>query len=205
MLLAGLGTAASGIFLLHPGAAAQIGSVPAPPIAVAATLTPGSPGLSEPSSGSRARARPVQLRLTSLGVNAPVVPVQVSPTGALAVPDDPAVLGWWDHGAAAGLGRGTVVLDGHVDSARLGVGVFAGLRDLRLGDLLEVTTAGGQSISYAVTARRSYPKADLPASVFDQELGERLVLITCGGRFDQADHHYSDNVVLFALPVKGTS
>ncbi len=46
-----------------------------------------------------------------------------------------------------------------------------------------------------------YPKNALPASeVFDQDTTSRLVLITCGGTFDWATRHYSDNVVVYALP-----
>jgi len=27
-----------------------------------------------------------------------------------------------------------------------------------------------------------------------------LVLLTCGGAFDEATHHYADNVVVYAVP-----
>jgi len=47
------------------------------------------------------------------------------------------------------------------------------------------------------------PKARLSAElgVFDQVVPERLVLITCGGKFDPVARHYADNLVVVAEPV----
>jgi len=133
---------------------------------------------------------------------ATVVPVTATATqGALAVPDDPSVLGWWSTGARPGSGVGSVVVDGHVDSARDGLGVFAALRALTVGQRVEVVDQAGRRWSYRVTGRRSYPKTALADSdVFDQSVSERLVLVTCGGVFDRLTRHYADNVVVYARP-----
>lgn len=131
---------------------------------------------------------------------ATVVPVTAT-QGALAVPDDPSVLGWWSTGARPGSGVGSVVVDGHVDSARDGLGVFAALRALTVGQRVEVVDQAGRRWSYLVTGRRSYPKTALATSdVFDQSVSERLVLVTCGGVFDRVTRHYADNVVVYARP-----
>lgn len=131
---------------------------------------------------------------------ATVVPVTAT-QGALAVPDDPSVLGWWSTGARPGSGVGSVVVDGHVDSARDGLGVFAALRALTVGQRVEVVDQAGRRWSYRVTGRRSYPKTALADSdVFDQSVSERLVLVTCGGVFDRVTRHYADNVVVYARP-----
>lgn len=131
---------------------------------------------------------------------ATVVPVTAT-QGALAVPDDPSVLGWWSTGARPGSRVGSVVVDGHVDSARDGLGVFAALRALTVGQRVEVVDQAGRRWSYRVTGRRSYPKTALADSdVFDQSVSERLVLVTCGGVFDRVTRHYADNVVVYARP-----
>jgi len=131
---------------------------------------------------------------------ATVVPVTAT-QGALAVPDDPSMLGWWSTGARPGAGVGSVVVDGHVDSARDGLGVFAALRALTVGQRVEVVDQAGRRWSYRVTGRRSYPKTALADSdVFDQSVSERLVLVTCGGVFDRVTRHYADNVVVYARP-----
>ena len=48
---------------------------------------------------------------------------------------------------------------------------------------------------------RSYPKTALPARLFTGATSARLVLVTCGSAFDAASHHYSDNDVVYAVPV----
>jgi hypothetical protein len=52
-----------------------------------------------------------------------------------------------------------------------------------------------------VVARRSYGKQDLPDLLFTRAGSPFLTLVTCGGVFDQSTRHYSDNVVVYAVPV----
>ncbi len=62
-------------------------------------------------------------------------------------------------------------------------------------------SAAGELRRYWVTGRRQYAKAALPADeIFSQDVQERLVLISCAGRFDEAQGGYSDNIVVFAVP-----
>lgn len=143
----------------------------------------------------------MRLKLPSLGISARIVAVSVGPGGGLAVPDDPDVLGWWRSGSRPGEGQGSVVIDGHIDSATQGLGVFARLQELGPGDPVLTESAAGELRRYSVTGRRQYAKAALPADeIFSQDVQERLVLISCGGRFDEDQGGYSDNVVVFALP-----
>ena len=130
-----------------------------------------------------------------------MLPVSVGPDGLLAVPANPRQLGWWSGSARPGLASGSVVIDGHVDSASLGLGALFRLREARPGDQIVLENAAGESTAYRVVARRSYPKTSLPvAQVFAATVGPRLVLLTCGGAFDQATHHYADNIVVYAVP-----
>jgi hypothetical protein len=49
---------------------------------------------------------------------------------------------------------------------------------------------------------RAYAKAVLPAaSIFSQHVAARLAIVTCGGPFDAATHHYLDNIIAYAVPV----
>jgi sortase (surface protein transpeptidase) len=141
------------------------------------------------------------VRVPRIGIDAPVVPVTVRPDGLLAVPADVRAVGWWSAGAPAAAPSGTVVLAGHVDSARQGPGAFFGIRALEPGDRVILSSASGRTTAYTVAARRQYPKSALPpGQVFGQDTTSRLVLITCGGSFDWATRHYSANVVVYALP-----
>jgi len=101
---------------------------------------------------------------------------------------------------------GSVVIDGHIDSATEGLGIFVHLRELEPGDPVLTQSASGDVHSYRVTGRRQYAKAALPAgAVFSQDVQERLVLITCGGYFDANAGGYADNVVVFAEPDASSS
>jgi sortase (surface protein transpeptidase) len=145
-------------------------------------------------------AAPALLTIPVLQVQAAVVPVGVT-GGILDVPAGPAQVGWWSASALAGSTTGSVVIDGHVDSAATGPGALFHLTDLSAGDRLVVTTTSGARRSYVVTGRRVYPKTGgLPADLFAIDGPPRLVLITCGGPFDRAAGSYLDNIVVFAEP-----
>ncbi len=180
---------AGGYGLMKPAASPDVGVVPQPqPISAAA------PAASVPS------AAPVRVRIPRLGVDARVEPVGVLPAGDLDVPTDPDVVGWWTGGARLNEPSGSVVIDGHVDSARRGEGAFFSLRALRPKDRVDVAGADGSHVSYLVTGLRRYPKSTLPAAtVFSPTVSARLVLITCGGRFNRSQRQYTDNIVVYAV------
>jgi sortase (surface protein transpeptidase) len=139
--------------------------------------------------------------LSRLHIDAAVLPVSVGADGSLGVPDNPRQLGWWSGSARPGPGSGSVVIDGHVDSASMGLGALFRLREAHPGDEVVFENARGEFTGYTVVALRSYAKTSLPvAEVFAQEVSSRLVLLTCGGTFDQATHHYADNIVVYAVP-----
>ncbi|HSP39758.1 MAG TPA: class F sortase, partial [Frankiaceae bacterium] len=94
-----------------------------------------------------------------------------------------------------------MVIDGHVDSAQRGLGAFFSLKKMHSGDEVTLTLTDGSRAAYQVYARQVYAK-DKPLSpdLFARTGPRRLVLITCGGAFDSATHHYRDNVVVLAAP-----
>lgn len=179
--------------------APDIGTIP--PAAAAPSSLAGPAAAGPAPSHPAAPFTPTRLRVPRLGVDAPVVPVSVQPDGLLAVPGDVDTIGWWSAGAAAAAPSGTVVLVGHVDSARQGPGAFFGLRTLQPGDRVILSGADDRTAAYTVAARRQYPKSALPSGeVFGQHTTPRLVLVTCGGRFNHETRHYSDNTVVYAMP-----
>jgi hypothetical protein len=184
---------------LWPSAPPDIGTIP--PV-TAAPPAPAGPSAAGPApSRTAAPFAPARVRVPRIGIDAPVVPVTVRPDGLLAVPSDVRTVGWWPAGAPAAAPSGTVVLAGHVDSARQGPGAFFAIRALEPGDRVILSSASGRTAAYTVAARRQYPKSALPSGqVFDQDTTPRLVLVTCGGSFNRATRHYSDNIVIYALP-----
>jgi Sortase domain len=145
-------------------------------------------------------AMPVHLTIPSLKISAPIDPVTVN-NGSLVVPTDITRVGWWVDSTPPGAATGTTVVDGHVDSARNGLGALFYISRLRPGAIIELTTVTGSTLRYRVYAGRTYRKANgLPAQLFSETGPGRLVLITCGGPFNYKTHSYADNVVIFASP-----
>ncbi|WP_375490474.1 class F sortase [uncultured Jatrophihabitans sp.] len=147
-------------------------------------------------------SRPTRLRVPGLGVSAPVEQV-VTRGGQLTVPDDITHVGWWVGSVPPGSPAGATVIDGHVDSRVDGQGALFHLTQLRAGRRITLATSAGHTVTYRVYARRVYSKAKaLPHALFTNAGAPRLVVITCGGPFDAAQHSYRDNIAVFARPVQ---
>jgi sortase (surface protein transpeptidase) len=144
----------------------------------------------------------VRLRVPAIGIDAPVVPVGVhTGTGAMDIPVDVSVVGWYRYSAQPGRAGSSVVI-GHVDSRVQGAGAFFRLREVTPGAAVVVLLADGTVHRFTVIARREYRKEALPPSIFARSGRPLLALVTCGGPFDQVTRHYLDNVVVFALPAR---
>jgi hypothetical protein len=130
------------------------------------------------------------IQISSLRVSAPASPESVT-AGALGVPGDPAHVGWWMPSTSE------LVIDGHVDMEGVGPGALYEVRNLRPGARVTVqTTAGAEH--WTIDGVRTYQKGRVPAGLLTPPgTGTRLVIITCGGPFDYATHHYDDNVVAY--------
>jgi LPXTG-site transpeptidase (sortase) family protein len=143
---------------------------------------------------------PVSVEVSAVNISAEVVPVGIADDGQMELPPHPDVIGWYRFGPTAGNGAGSVVLAGHVDSRKYGLGQFARIHESEVGDEVLVRTESGRDLRYTVVDVRSLPKAELPlADVFSREGHERLLLITCGGDFDR-QQGYADNIVVTAVP-----
>lgn len=178
------------------GASADLAATSSP----AGTPAADGSALSTPSTAPIPAGVPATVRIPRLGVQAPVDPVTTA-DGELQVPEDGNRLGWWTGSVVAGSPAGSTVVDGHIDTPQ-GRGVFYHLKDVQADDRIVVTVAGGATVTYRVTERRTFAKAaGLPAEVFGDARGpHRLVLITCGGTYDVAQATYEDNVVVTAVP-----
>ena len=145
--------------------------------------------------------RPTRLRIPSLEVDAPVLAAGIEPVSyQLAVPPDAGLVNWYEHGPSPGA-RGSALLAGHVDyNGR--AGVFYRLRWLDPGQRFEVGYEDGSSRTFEVVGRQQFDKARLPTTQLFAEDGDpTVVLITCGGEFDEGRRSYSDNLVVYATPV----
>lgn len=142
---------------------------------------------------------PTRVRVPALGLDAAVRPVGVDGERQMRLPADPRVLGWYRFGAAPG-DRGSVVLAGHVDSRRFGVGPLADLQAIGVGDRVEVATGPDGTQIYRVDSIERFDRQALPAEVFARTGPERLRLVTCTGPYLPEASGYQQNLVLTAVP-----
>jgi hypothetical protein len=163
-------------------------------------------GRGDSTADARSMARggqiPVWLRITKLGIKAAIVPEVIdTEKGILGMPANIRRLGWWRDGRAPMARSGTILIAGHYDFANAGPGAFYSLPRARRGERIHITTADGAVHTYRVVTVVSYAKSALPLTVFDRGGPPRLVLVTCGGRFDSTTQHFLDNIVVTAVPV----
>lgn len=142
----------------------------------------------------------MRVAVPSLGVDMPVVPVGLEPTGDVTIPSESHIAGWYRYSSGASAATGSIVLVAHVD-AWDGIGPFSRLKDVAPG--AEVVLSGPSGLrSFRVDGVAQPQKG--PGSLKDYfvETGPaKLVLITCGGIFDDATGHYRDNVIVTATPI----
>ncbi|WP_426244238.1 class F sortase [Nocardioides sp. LHG3406-4] len=224
LLVGGVVMACAGVWSLgasHPDPAstrAVAADGPALPLPASPPVAP--PSSEQPEPGHRSaptarRARPAHpgrrpfspTTVTFIDAHdpetAPVDPVGTSVDETLDLPPDPARMGWWTGGSQAGAPYGNVVLAGHLDSARFGVGFSALMAELDVGDEVELSD-DDQALGYVVTDRFLQPRTSVAAlaSLFSDRGRPLLVLITCGGSYDSAAGAYSDNMVVLARPTQ---
>lgn len=192
--------------LVGPASAAG----PQAPCGVVSETTLSTPHISTGRGDSTADARsmlrggqiPVGLRISELGIKAAIVPEVIDiEKGILGMPTNIQRLGWWRDGMAPRSQSGAILIAGHYDFATAGRGAFYSLPRARRGERIHITTADGAVHTYHVVTVDSYPKTALPLTVFDRRGPPRLVLVTCGGRFDSTTKHFLDNIVVTAVPV----
>ncbi|WP_432563447.1 class F sortase [Kineococcus sp. SYSU DK003] len=184
----------------------------APSTAPSPTLTPTPTPTPTPTSATGVGRRsavlvgvpepPVPRHVSSAGpgIDAPVTPVGVDERGQVAVPADGSVVGWYRWSSPAGP-SGSTVLAGHVDTRAGGPGALFGLSDVEPGERVRLRLSDGSELGYEVVSRQAHGKAELPVrELFRKDGPPALVLITCGGDFDEETRRYAENVVVTAVP-----
>lgn len=156
------------------------------------------------------------------GVTARITADRLTPSGALFVPPDPRVLSWANQDAAPGSAKGTAIITGHINYLVDGTLVHGGLSDLaeygkhNIGETFTIVLTDQRRLTYQLSAAVEYNKDQLSAqpelrkTIYNQDsdYGQpgqtrsgRLLLVSCGGAFDNATGNYEDNIFLYALPV----
>lgn len=143
----------------------------------------------------------------SLGINeefAAVDPIQVTENGMLIPPRDVSRLGWYSASAVPGEAGpvGSSVITGHINYQGQGTGFAEKFTTLEQGQEFAVFIDGEERRFRVTEAPYRLPKgAGFPDVINDTEGENRLVLITCGGKFVGGQLGYEDNIITVAEPV----
>ena len=144
---------------------------------------------------------PVAVSVPRIGARSRLIDLGLDADGAMEVPQNPALAGWFVRGAAPGA-LGPAVIAGHVtwDGAPA---VFHRLGAVRRGDQVNVTREDGRTAVFTVTRVARFSKSRFPTqAVYGAIDHAGLRLITCGGTYDAARRRYLDNVIVFAQLTK---
>ena len=168
----------------------------------AALPAPTGPIVAPPESAAAAPvARPVALTIPQISVTTSLITLGLASDGSMQVPSSTTVAGWYTGSPRPG-GVGSAIIVGHINSRTAGPGVFYQLPRLHAGDSVYVKRADGTSAEFRVTAVQTYLKDHFPTeTVYGPTPDAELRLITCGGAFDPATHHYLSNIVVYATQV----
>ncbi|MFC4553845.1 class F sortase [Georgenia faecalis] len=142
---------------------------------------------------------PVRVVYPGLEIDMPVDAVGVAPDGQMEIPPDAARAGWYRFGPTAGADAGATVIASHSGSEITPRGPFHRLDRAQVGDPVVVVLADGTEVTYEVTSVEGIAKTVIDLSRYFRRDGEpELVLITCGGRWDDVRQSYDDNIVTTA-------
>ncbi len=170
-----------------------------------AAVTPQDPGPARPPARER---EPTHLSIPDLGIDTDVYRTWMDGSGSIVVPDDVLVTGWFDGSRRLDALYGSTVIVGHRDSATQGSGALFAIEELPRGAAITVTDRSGNEHDFAVESVELIDKQSLPQEaprIFTHRGPYRLVLITCGGAFDESARSYESNVVITALPASADS
>ncbi|WDF35026.1 class F sortase (plasmid) [Arthrobacter agilis] len=204
---------------------ASDGSPAAPPTATATSSAAGPAPSAAPSTAPSATATPAEVAPTTaapvpaqppvlpasaptsfsipaIGAGSDLLALGLRDNGSLEVPPDGpgAPASWYNQSPTPGE-RGPAVLLGHVNATDGGPGVFADLRALKPGDIIEIAREDGTTARFAVDRGEQYPKDNFPTlKVYGNTEGSELRLITCDG-YDPDTGEFDDNYVVYAKRV----
>ncbi|WP_088320347.1 class F sortase [Kineosporia sp. R_H_3] len=204
-------SSAEGVAVTSVGAPSPSASSPSAPASPSASSArPAVPQVTArpatPADGSRPTTNPVSISIPGIDVRAAVDPVGVEKDGSMVIPRSVDRVGWYRYGPPPGSDAGAAVVAGHVDSKAQGPGALFRLREVGVGDRVDVRLADGRTVRYEVVGKETLVKKRLPTErLFARDGAPRLVLITCGGPFVPELSSYRDNLVVVAEPVGGAA
>lgn len=148
---------------------------------------------------------PASINIPKIHAASTLIPLGLNPDGSLATPDvkTPLQAAYYSLGVLPGK-IGPAIVEGHIDGSspdgKAGYpGIFAHLKDLTIGDEIDITESNNVVLKFYVYRIMQMPKnAFDTATVYRNTATPEIRAITCQGAFDPKAHSYRDNLVVFA-------
>lgn len=172
---------------------------PAAPASSSAETTSAAPA----EVAALGRSTPTKVRVPKIGAESSLVPLGLNKDQTIQVPpvNQPMQAGWYDGAPTPGE-KGPAIVLGHVDGAGK-PGIFYKLREVAVGDEIQVDRADGKTVRFVVHETEQVAKKDFPTErVYGDTERPELRLITCGGIFDKGARSYQDNIIVYATMVE---
>ena len=119
------------------------------------------------------------------------------PDGKMDVPQNRTHVGWYGYGERPGE-QGAAVIGAHLELGGK-PGMFWNLKDLRVGDTIQVEDEQGTVQTFLIREREQYHVDSAPLQkIFRGTGGRSLHLITCAGVWRADLGHYDERLVIFA-------
>ena len=140
---------------------------------------------------------PTRLKIPSIGVDAPIEYVGLTPDGAMDMPKSELNVGWFNLGQRPGE-NGSAVIAGHFGMVNKRPQVFNDLHKLRKDDKIYIEDGTGENINFVVREIQRYGKDEDSSDAFGFGDGKaHLNIITCVGVWNKAEKTFSERLVVF--------
>jgi len=141
---------------------------------------------------------PIYIKIPTIGVDASIEYVGLTPDGAMDVPSNPANVAWYNLGPRPGE-KGSAVIAGHYGWKNNLPAVFDNLYEIKTGDKIYIEDETGSNIIFVVREILIYDRNQDASDVFESTDGKaHLNLITCTGNWDSKENTRTERLIIFA-------
>jgi len=144
------------------------------------------------------QAQPIRLIVPKLSIDTTIEPVSVTDNNVMEVPDGWDKAGWYTRAVKPGE-AGTAVIVGHYDNQFGAPAIFYYLNQLEAGDKVYILSGDGKELNFTVIQKSTYPFWSSIDDLLIHDKNKNLILITCGGWWNQEIHNYSERLVVQAV------
>lgn len=148
-----------------------------------------------------AQSLPRYITIESIGVQGRVRRMGLTKDGAVQTPSSIYDAGWYESSAKPGEPNGATLIDGHVYGPTKPA-IFSKLRDIKMGDVIDIERGDGLHVKYEVVASDIYDRRDTDMSKALRSYDTTkpgLNIITCHGKYDRTAQTYAQRLVVYAV------